>query len=339
MTNDAAELLLSLVPALGDRCKYTSQFIMICCPFHGGGNERTPSCSVRRDMPVWFCHGCQTGGHISRILSAFGISQKTAQVALDGLQLDSSMVRRNHNKSSRTVYGNNPYRCKFLLDDADTLSVYRYIKPVQLLKDGFTEETLDFFEVGWDASSLRITYPIRNIYGELIGISGRTIIKDLDPKYRIYGRELVERKELGLPDTYTMDGAKKVTLWNFHNVFASLVEEDKPQPLVLTEGFKACMWVRQSHYQTVSALIGSYLTDFHAELLARICAPVILFLDNNAAGKSGTEKAALILHRHGVPFTIARYPDEREQPDHLEPEELTDALTDALTYSDWRYAA
>jgi hypothetical protein len=32
------------------------------CPFHGGGEERTPSLHV--SGPVWHCHGCHAGGSI-----------------------------------------------------------------------------------------------------------------------------------------------------------------------------------------------------------------------------------------------------------------------------------
>lgn len=309
---------------------------MVACPFHGGGKERTPSCAIRRDAPVYFCHGCQSGGHIAYILRAFGISKTSATAAIDGLRLQAGAVYRK--KSSREIFGNNPYRSRWVLDDFDTLGPYFGI-PSELVRQGFTEKTLEFFEVGWDYRNLRITFPIRNIYGELIGVSGRATVPEQEQKYKIYRHELWSRPELGLPPDYDMGAAKKATMWNFHILHTSLLTDPSPQPLVVVEGFKACMWTWQCGYQRVSALIGSYLSELHAELLARLAQPVILFLDNNAAGHSGTEKAAALLHAYGVPFTVGNYPDEREQPDDLEPEEVTDALATSLSYIEWRTAS
>jgi hypothetical protein len=40
---------------------------MMCCPFHKGGQERTPSFHVGGPDPaMWFCHGCSEGGDIFR---------------------------------------------------------------------------------------------------------------------------------------------------------------------------------------------------------------------------------------------------------------------------------
>lgn len=331
--DDPAQLVLKFVPRLEDGARTTEKYILVRCPFHGSGLEKTPSCSLSRESPVFFCHGCKESGHIRKLLALSNLSQDTLQKVIDDLRFDTSTVRRK--KTLRMIYGSNPYRGRFILDDVETLAPYRQMKPQALIKDGFLESTLDFFEVGWDAKELRITYPLRNIYGELFGISGRTVL-NVDPRYKIYKSELVTRKELNLPADYAADETKKATMWNFHTVFPSLISDKHPSPLVLTEGFKACMWTWQSGYQNAVALIGSYFSELHAELLARLGGPVILFLDNNEAGWVGTHKASLLMHRYGIPFTVANYPDEREQPDGLEVEELQDALTESLSYLDWR---
>ena len=41
----------------------------ITCPFHGDGQERTPSFHVYRDDRGWYCHGCQSGGDIFTLAS------------------------------------------------------------------------------------------------------------------------------------------------------------------------------------------------------------------------------------------------------------------------------
>lgn len=340
MSSDAAELVLSLVPALVAGASRAPGYVMVRCPFHGSGQERTPSCSIRRDAPVFFCHGCKAGGHIVKILRAFGLSESSAKAALDNLSVGPAARSRLEARNNiRIVYGNDPYRGKYILDDADTLTPYRLSLPQQLISAGFAEETLNFFEVGWDPTTLRITYPIRNVYGELVGISGRATDESALQRYKIYKDELVRRTDLSVPKDYSIEDVKKSTLWNFHTVYASAISAKEPTPLVLTEGFKACMWTWQCGYKHVAALIGSYLSDRQTELLARLALPVVLFLDNNEAGIIGTERAAYLLHRYGIDFRIARYLDEREQPDALEPEELQDALNEPLDYFTWRTTA
>lgn len=331
MHSDVAELVLSLVPRLEDHARKTEEYVLVLCPFH---SEKTPSCSIRRDTPVFFCHGCKESGHVRKLLALGGVSDEAARTAIERLRLPG---RLSAAEQRRRVYGNDPYRGHFILDDVETLIPYAMTTPLDLIRDGFTEETLKRFEVGWDPMNLRITYPLRNIYGELVGISGRTTWAQDDVRYKIYKHELITRKELQLPPTYNIDSVKKAMLWNFHTFFPRLISENTTEAeVILVEGFKACMWVAQCGYQNVAALIGSYFSDEHAELLARIGCRVRLFLDNNKAGFTGTEKAALQLHKRGIPFTICRYPDNREQPDHLEVEEAQDAISEVETYIQWR---
>lgn len=330
MHNDVWSLVQTLLPRLVDTAKPTESYVLVCCPFH---EERTPSCSIRRDSPVFFCHGCKAGGHVSKLFVAAGISPATARSAVEALNLQSQALSADDRR--RRVYGNDPFRGEFILDDLDTLTPYTLQQPTDLIRDGFTELTLAHFEVGWDPVNLRITYPLRNIYGELIGISGRTTWAESETRYKIYKKELTSRKELRLPESYNIEGVKKAMFWNFHDFYPRLLHGDVGD-VILTEGFKACMWTRQTGYQRVAALVGSYLSELQAELLARLGCRVLLFLDNNAAGVLGTEKAAYQLHKHGVPFAVCRYPDEREQPDHLEEPEIEDAIEQAQSYFKWR---
>lgn len=54
---------LEYVPALTGRGVTRQGYVR--CPFHGNGEERTPSLHVRgRDEYAWFCHACRFGGGI-----------------------------------------------------------------------------------------------------------------------------------------------------------------------------------------------------------------------------------------------------------------------------------
>jgi DNA primase len=249
-----------------------------------------------------------------------------ARASLDRAQFTNVPGHAHRDGSFYKRYeGPNPYRGRFLLDN-DLLDDYR-LAPKSLLDAGFQKNTLKHFEVGFDYKNLRVTYPIRNIFGELVGVSGRTVI-DQEPRYKLYKQELVE---LGVPEDYSLDSVKKGLLWHAHIVYPILYKIS--EPIIITEGFKATMWVWQSSIHDTVALIGSYLTDLHANLLTTLRCPVFLFLDNNEAGHIGTWKA--IRKLNAIELYVAKYPDLREQPDELTTDEVRCALRHAYSRTEW----
>ncbi len=332
MSADIVESLFSVAPHLREGSTATSSYVLIRCPFHGGGQEKTPSMGVSREKPLYHCYACHAAGHISQLMRHFGASRDVIDIYIAQANLGSKHEKGKVGKvGTKILLGEDPFRGKFILDD-EIIDRYR-LAPRELLNAGYSKNTLKHFEVGFDRENLRITYPLRNLYGDLVGISGRTVA-GLEPRYKIYTRELVARTDFHVPATYTMDAVKEAILWHAHIIRPILFHEDGA--IIVTEGFKAAMWTWQSGYQNVTALIGSSLTEFHAEILATYTKEVFLFLDNNEAGLKGTYYAAMRLERKGLIPLIARYPDQRQQPDDLEPEEITEAFQNARSFREWR---
>jgi DNA primase len=328
---DVASLLFTLAPQFQEQYVRGHNYVLIRCPFHGGGQERTPSCSVSTDKPVFFCHSCQESGHISRLLRHLGLSAPAAKRAVEDAGLSSP--KHSAADTAARKYSLNPFRGTHILNE-DLLDEYRQA-PIRLLDAGFEMATLRHFEVGYDTENFRITFPLRNIYGQLVGVSGRAVLDSMEPRYKIYRHELIRRREFNIPADYTLDSVKEALLWHGH-VAQPLLYETPDEALILTEGFKACMWIWQAGYQTTAAIIGAYLSDLHAELIACANVPVCLFLDNNPAGWRGTFFAAERLMAKGVRFVIAAYPDDRGQPDELDPTEVQQALREATTLAEWK---
>lgn len=67
----------------------------------------------------------------------------------------------------------------------DLLLQYKSAYNQRFLKDNIAYYSQDKFEIGYDVESQRITIPIRNEYGDLIGIKGRANwnVADDEPKY------------------------------------------------------------------------------------------------------------------------------------------------------------
>lgn len=326
----AIDRLLELAPRLADGMRPGSTHVMVRCPFHGGGQEQVPSLSISTIKPVYFCHGCKRSGHIAQLLSFFGMSRDLIKSLLprgEGYQ-------RPETLAAKLLKGQDPFKSAYVLDES-LLDYYR-LAPPSLLRAGFTMETLRHFEVGFDQKNFRITFPLRSAYGDLVGISGRTIYEHEEPRYVIYERELIGRSDAHVPEDYSMESIKSAILWHAHVVrpFFYPSHTDHKE-LIITEGFKACMWTWQAGYEDVVALVGSYLTPIHAELIARVTDQVILLLDNNEAGYKGTMRAGRMLLAKGVDVRVAKYPDERQQPDDLTPDELATSFDQRQSMRAW----
>ena len=329
------DVLFEMAPRLREGAKASSSYAMVRCPFHSGGNERTPSMSVSADRPVFMCHGCGESGHVSRLLRHFGMGKDAVTAALRNAGVDATT---HHAKpvsrvAAKLAVNINPFRGRFILDES-ILDGWR-LAPRLLLDAGFSKRTLRHFEVGYDERHLRITFPLRNVYGDLVGVSGRAVIDGVEPRYKIYTKEEFNAiRGFHVPDDYTMEGVKEGVLWHAQIVRPFLLSV--VEPVVITEGFKACMWVWQYAYENVVALVGTALTETHAELIATAMQQVILFLDNNEAGWRGTFRAGDRLVKAGVESYVAIYPDDRQQPDGLTSEEAQSAVAHAIPYLSWR---
>jgi DNA primase len=333
MSSNIAEALFAVAPQLRDSVVRGSNYILVQCPFHGGGNERTPSCSVSLEKPVFFCHSCMTSGHISQVFRQFGLGKASIDVVLADVGMDHAYRGKTAagKVAMRLTAGHNAFRGRYVLDE-DLLDAYRQA-PTALLRAGFEKATLRHFEVGYDVTNMRITFPIRNVYGDLVGISGRAILDELTPRYKIYSQELIDRG-FQVPADYSMEEMKDAVLWHAHVVRPFLYKADD-EALVITEGFKTCMWTWQSGYQSTVALVGAYLTDMHVELITTAVRYVVLFLDNNEAGWKGTLRAGRILSKKGIYVKVAVYPDGREQADALTSDEVKLAIRNSESFFNW----
>jgi len=198
------------------------------------------------------------------------------------------------------------------------LKSYKKGLPKKLLSAGFKRQILSTYELRFDSYELRVIFPVRNINGELVAISGRTII-DEPPKYRFYDFD-IEGYELH-PHRYLF-GIDKVR---------ALSEAGLLNFVVLCEGFKAAMWLTQHGYPAV-ALMGTFITRAQIDQLQYFYKPVYILLDNDEAGT----KSELIIGRKlmgKVPAVyFCRYPSSiYKQPDDLDEVALRKAFEEKRT--------
>jgi len=200
--------------------------------------------------------------------------------------------------------------------------------PVKLLKDGFEKAILKEFDIGYDKDLQRITFPIRDHYGNLVGISGRNK-RGVYPRYKIYRKELHDV----VPGYEFKKGA---TVWGLDRFYATAMTIGVDSPIIVCEGFKAAIWVVQHGFDNTVALIGDHLSEEQKLLLSRITNEIVLFLDNDSAGRKATFRAIKKL-KGGLEVRVARYAENHfgKSPDDLTKNQIENAVNNSMNRFEW----
>lgn len=289
------------------------------CPFHKDGKEKSPSFyvyvgpkSFRKSPGSAFCHTCNRGWTLPSLLRDLGAGYAKASEIIE--VLDVSPVK--------------PHPIRSLDFEMDSLpeailGAFDYT-PKSLVEAGFSERTLADFEIGFDRRRKRVTFPIRNHLGSLVGVSGRTVVNEV-PRYKIYRKELHE-----IQPNYELKKGR--VLWNLHSFYNQSLITGLDKPVIVTEGFKAAMWVAQCGFKQTVALLGVHLTREQKFLLTSVANKVILFLDNDKAGQEGTRRIVNLLSKE-LDVSIASYPDRHKptSPDDLSKKQVITAIKTAET--------
>lgn len=302
--------------------------IIAACPFHrkaDGSMEQHPSFSMSLSKGLYFCFSCKAKGNLRTFLRDIGTPPIVVEKAYGTLleELSKAAVPKAQNAT-------NPDFLKQEGIPEDLLGLLDYC-PVELLQAGFNKEVLKYFEVGYDEINTRITYPLRDLYGKLLGISGRALDPDDSPRYKIYTQEDFNR--LPGDKIQAQQVSKRNILWNAHHVYPIAYFDKRPYT-VIVEGFKACMWLHQAGITNVMAALGSHLSWEQQWILSRIGGTTYLMFDNDEAGIRGMYKSGRYLARF-MPVKIVQF--DAHQPDDIDPECLNEEalMTNAVDFYQW----
>lgn len=315
------------------RVRIKDDFISAACPFHKEGRESRPSFWVNRQIGNWGCFTCgEHGGGLKWLLKRLGVNSARIEAQLDeaerqakqSIEVAKSKARRKARK---------PFTGEHILPDA-LLGVFDFM-PLDLVDSGFDKEVLQGHDIGYDKRNNRITFPIRDLFGNLVGISGRATMIGEEPKYLIYsGRRVIEGKEvlgeLGewYPD-YTNDGVRD-HLWRLDKCYERLMtNEGGQEQLIIVEGYKAALWLVQNGWTNTVALMGARMSPNQERIVRSLGVQTFVLLDNNRPGREGSVRICQKLAVSTFPVYEVSYPsdcDETAQPDDLIVEELEAAL-------------
>ena len=288
-----------------------------CCPLHGEvpGKSR-PSFCVNIETGLWICYAGCGAGNIPQFLRALGRTREQVDVAMELVEPHLRKTKRKIRRTDEEIVTVIPEKLLGLFD----------MCPTQLVDSGFDEQLLYAHDVGFDAKRRRVTYAIRDLEGTLVGIMGRQTSESYG-KYMPYLPH-----ELGIPN-YKFE--KSQHLWRGDRVYARTFHSENKDPIYIVEGFKAALWMVQNGFENTMALMGSSMSDAQAAILERIGNPVVLFLDNDRAGRDGTLKIGYKLN--GLRVLAIPYPNETiKQPDDLDPAGLRDVVNETCSLGRWK---
>ncbi|CAH0249403.1 DNA primase [Peribacillus simplex] len=330
------------------------------CPFHG---ENSPSFSVSTEKQIFHCFGCGAGGNIFTFLmdiegysfveSAKVLAEK-GNVPLD-VEINKDSKRSNMPAGSQQMVEAHDLLRKFyhhlLVNTKEGQDALEY-----LLKRGFTEETIEKFQIGysldsWDFVSKfllkrgfpaeymeqagliiyrekdesyfdrfrnRVMFPIMDHQGNTIAFSGRAMGDD-EPKY------------LNSPETPIFNKSK--TLYNFHHARPHI---RKKEQAVIFEGFADCISAVGAGVENAVATMGTALTDQHIQLLKRNTDQILICYDSDSAGLNAANRAVNMLQDHEFSVKVALMPDNLDPDDYIkefgEKSFVSEVIGASLTY-------
>lgn len=328
------------------------------CPFH---NEKTPSFNVNPDRQIFHCFGCQEGGDVIAFLmkhDGLSFPEAARSLASDlGIEIPEEHGSADVGLGARIFEANSIaqelYREALNESQAETARDY-------LRSRGFDAATAEEFEMGfaparWDAVAERLrkrrvsgdlgvkagllaerksgsghydrlrgrlTFPIKDVRGRLIGFGGRALEADQEPKY------------LNTPESPVFQ--KRTSFYGYPDALEFIRRAGR---VILCEGYFDRIAFARAGIGEALATCGTALTSEHGSQLRRRAREIVLVFDGDKAGQQATEKALSVLLPHGLRVRAVLIPGGQDPDDYLNKEgaeglrKLVDSAPDALELS------
>jgi len=311
------------------------------CPFH---DEKTPSFNVRPDRGSYYCFGCQKGGNaITFLMEMENLTFPEAVRALGAeVGIEIAEDRSGPRGDSERLLAANAvaqacYRAGLAVPgnpgaaylaqrgiDADTAERFglgfapdRWDTVVQALRaekipveDGVKAGLLSERNSGghYDRLRGRVTFPIQDVRGRVIGFGGRAVLPDQEPKY------------LNTPETPIF--RKREAFYGFP---AALEAIRRAERSIVVEGYFDRIALDRAGMGEGLATCGTALTEEHARNLQRRSRQVVLLFDGDEAGQRAIERSLEVMLPHGLRVRAATLP-AGDDPDSLLEREGAEAL-------------
>ena len=297
------------------------KWVQANCPLaewtHSKGADKSPSFGVRISSTnsVGHCFTCKRTGPFIAILKEI----ETKKPDLRGIAIEA--VREEAKAVPQLQYER---------DEEDPIQVLD-VSVLEIYPDAWyiieSKEYLENRGIGMEAAYLlrmkyhdvhqRILFPVIDSDDTLYGFTGRTVLSDVQPKYRDY------------------EGLKKSEILYGDDI------REVGKPIVVVEGamdLARCVQNGICRRYSVVSLLGTNISIQQLDMLTEYDQPVYLFLDNDDAGDqtifggNGKLGAAVSFTKRGIPVYIPEYPDGKNDPGEMDSETMFSVLDRADRY-------
>ncbi len=313
----------------------------IKCPFHGGGNERTPSCKLNLERGSYYCFGCHEHGSMfdfvmkmDKVTFPEAVKSLADRAGVEVEEMSEQDRQRRDDaatmfdlyeriqKTFRHILLNDPRGQKareylerrhikpeiserFSLGyaPADTDWLYSFLK-----KNGYSDDFLrqsGFFsrnKYPWPLFADRLMFPVRNFQGKVVAFGARDLSgRENSPKY--------------INTNETIIYSKRHNLYGIHE---SLKEWNRNHVAIVCEGNFDAISLHQAGLENAVAPFGTAFTEDQAKLISRYCSKIQLLFDSDNAGQKATRDSLVMLQSLGIESEVLRIDGAKDASELLE---------------------
>jgi len=266
--------------------------LMALCPFH---RDTQRSFSMSRSKGIWQCFGCGEKGDLYTFVSKMeGIFRWQA------ILLVKKMASKTTSKLTKKITSQTK-KIKILQDSI--LDNYRF-RHKWLYREGFGEDILKEWEIGFFKKEWAITIPVRNNLNQLVGIIYRKMMGE--PRYK-----------------YMRDFKKSLFLFGSNKL--------ESRDGIIVEGSLDVIWLYQYGYRNAVAIMGNLISDKQVELITQYFDCITLCLDNDDGGVRGTKKIIEKLSSK-IPIYLTKLPNNRKDIRECSEKEIKEILSNKINY-------
>ncbi len=318
------------------------------CPFH---DDHNPSLNVSPDKQIYKCFVCQAGGNVFTFVSAFekisfidAVIKVAKDVSIDVSEFETQLQPIDPEKAKLIACLEDANQfLRYQLQSADGILIKDYLK-----NRGVNDKILETFEIGYnppnnaittfllakkhdpetiidtnigvshgerlnDVFHQRITFPIRDWSGQIIGYTARTVLEDNDISKYI---------NTSTTKLYT----KSEVVYNIHR---AREYARKAGFLILVEGVMDVVAYARDDIHNVVSILGTALTKQQISLIKKASTHVVISFDHDDAGLSSTYQAISQLVDANCVVEVVHLPPKTD-PDDLINKQGPKALQKAL---------
>ncbi len=304
------------------------------CPFH---QEKTPSFFVSPEKNICKCYGCGEGGspiNFLRKIKNISFEEAAHELAEKaGIEVKEKKVKKDPYETFYALMNEVASFYEFNLKHSEKgIDAVNYLYQRQLVDEQIKHFRLglapsfgntiyqllknkgyqvsDMIKCGvvkqndqgeyYDLFADRITFPITDPKGRVVGFSGRT----MNPKETV--------KYMNSPETIIFK--KGLLLYHFYE---ALPEIRKEKQVILYEGFFDVISSYAAGMKHGVATMGTSLTKEQAKLIKSVSQSLIIAYDGDSAGLKAADHAIPVLEKEGLKVEVLTIPEKMDPDDFI----------------------